>query len=120
MLSIKVDLLDDVQREKIQGLIRASIADIVRIDEMEDFINDNILKSWEDVYDVRKLGQKKLSHKCSQRCQMRIGPGDGSENFKCCKLNNMTVNPNYTKDFFLELVKSRNSECVRRHKGGFS
>ena len=58
MLSIKMDLLDDVQREKIQEFIRASIADIVHIDEMEDFINNGILKLWEDVYDVRELGQK--------------------------------------------------------------
>ena len=33
--------------------------------------------------------------------------------FKCRKLNNFTINPNHTKDYFLELVKNRNSECTR-------
>ena len=45
---------------------------------------------------------------------MRIGPGEGPENFKCRKLNNLTVNPNHTKHYFMQLVKSRNAECVQR------
>ena len=45
---------------------------------------------------------------------MRMGPGDEPKNFKCRKLNNLTVNPNPAKHYFLELVKSHNSECVQR------
>ena len=56
----------------------------------------------------QELGKRILSHTCDKLCQIRIGPGQGPENFKCKKLNNLTVNPNCTKHYYMSLVKSRN------------
>ena len=53
MLEILMDFLNESQKKKIENLIRASIADIVSLDEASNFIKEVILKSWEEVYEIR-------------------------------------------------------------------
>ena len=82
MLEIKMSELDEIQKKKIKDLIRTSIAEVVRLDEIDKLIEEGIVNSWQEVFHIKELGNRILSHTCDKRCQMRIGPGQGPENFK--------------------------------------
>ena len=58
------------------------------------------------------MGAKILSNNYDQILQMRIGDKDGPDNFKFKKLNNLTVNPNPTKDHYMKILSTSNTECV--------
>ena len=57
-----------------------------------------------------------LPHICNQRCQKRIGPGSGPENFICRKPNNLLLSPDNTRNMFLKLPNNHSFECVQRHR----
>ncbi len=56
--------------------------EIVTFDHIEKLISDGLLTCPEDIGCIVKDGWRKLKHTCGQRCLIRIGPGDGPENFK--------------------------------------
>lgn len=94
--------------------MRASICSIRTHEEVQALINEGVFRSWEDVKDMEELASKILTHKCDCRCLRRVGDGDGPENFRCRKLNNLTVSNDNTKDTYLSLETKRSPECIAR------
>ena len=65
MLEVALSLLSAEEREYIDDLCRYSIFDIVRVNEIDDLINNSTFKSKEDYYDVVLDGNNFLNHTCN-------------------------------------------------------
>ena len=114
MLEIDVAALTPEQRRKLDELIRASICDIVKAEEVEEYIEHGIFKCVNDVFEMEKDAEIMIPHKCNKRCKRRVGPGDGPENFKCRKLNNLKVSTDNTKHTFLEFETDFSQDCIQK------
>jgi len=77
MVSVKKDNLSQSDIDKFNDLVRASVGDIVRGDEIKGLVDSGILNDKWDVYKLQDLASEILAHKCSRRCLKRIGDGDG-------------------------------------------
>ena len=70
----------------IQDLIRTSVMEIVKTDsDLPRLIENGLLKSIDDMDDVKSLANTILVHKCDERCRIRIGPGNTEKDFMCRK-----------------------------------
>ena len=88
----------------IQDLIRTNVMELVRTDDdLERLINNGLLKSVDDIPQLMSLAQTVLTHKCDDRCLMRIGDGDGPENFKCRKIHPVKDSPDPTKHNYVKI-----------------
>ena len=95
----------------MDDLIRASVVEIVRSDELQDYVDQGVLESVEHVYTVKELANKILSHRCTQRCVRRIGDGEGPENFKCRKPDYLKMSPDNTRNCHIPLPSNISSDC---------
>ena len=114
ILSVSMEKLSMAQREKLDSLIRASVCSIRTYDEIEQLIKEGIFTSFDDIHELHKLASKILAHKCDARCQRRIGPGDGPENFRCRKINNLKISPDNTKNTYISIESKISQECMDR------
>ena len=114
ILSVQMEKLNDQQKKKLDNIIRASVCSIRTHEEIQELIDEGVFKSWDDIQEIHKIGAKILSHHCDARCLRRIGDGDGPENFKCRKLNNLKVSPDNTRDSYISIETKRNKECIDR------
>ncbi|MGB0404839.1 MAG: hypothetical protein ACPGDB_01450, partial [Fusobacterium sp.] len=112
ILSVMFSDLNEQQRERIDNLIRASVCSIRTGSEIQELIDEGIIKNWENMEDIKDLAKKILSHKCNERCLRRISDGNGPENFKCRKLNNYLVSPDHTKNSFISIETKQTKECM--------
>ena len=83
--------------QRVKDLIRASVVDIVREDEVQGLVDSGILNEYTDIYELQELANSILAHKCGSRCMVRTGAGVGPENFRCKKPNNLKISPDNTK-----------------------
>ena len=79
MTQAKIDFVND--------LVRASIFGIVRISEVEKFINDGVFKLEHDLWSVVHNEENFLPHHCNYTCLVKTPDGV----FRCRKLNNLKV-----------------------------
>ena len=114
MQGINKAKLTQVQKDKLDDLIRCSIFDIVRADEVQGLIDEGIMKSIDELPEFHDLCSCILSHKCNSRCLRRIGPGNDSEDFQCRKTNNLKVSPDNTSHCFMKLPVNYSKDCVDR------
>ena len=114
MISMNTLGMSDEQMEKVQDLIRASVVDIVRSDEVLSLIDEGLLDSHNDVYTIQDLASAILAHKCTPRCMRRVGHRGGPEDFQCQKLNNLKVSPDTTKHCFIPLPNNHSPDCVEK------
>ena len=71
-------------QEYIQDLIRTSMFDIVKYDDISRLLSNGLLKSVDDITENVERAGSILSHKCNERCKMRIRPtGDPEKYCKC-------------------------------------
>ena len=95
-------------------MVRASIVDIVRGDEVQNLIDEGILNEFSDVYRVQELAEDILSHRCNPRCLRRIGDGDGPDNFKCRKPNNLRISPDNTKHCYIPIGCHYSPDLIKK------
>ena len=76
MISMDTLEMDEEQLKKMQDLIRASVVEIVRTDEVQSLIDEGILDEYDDVYKIQDLAKSILAHRCNPRCLRRVGPGE--------------------------------------------
>lgn len=96
--------------EIIMDMIRTSPYDVVRPDDVEIMINEGLLKHKHETNEYTGLAAQILTHKCNPRCQMRIGDGDGPENFKCRKPHPVLDSPSPSSHSFVEIPVNFSSE----------
>ena len=82
----KEDMENKEFREMIFDLQKCSVLDLCSSIEMQELIDKGIFDGEGDFYPLLERA-KILSHGCTQRCQRRIGPGEGPENFVCKKID---------------------------------
>ena len=103
MVCVNQENMTLTQKETFLDLIRESVVDIVRHDEVQELIDNGILNEYEDIYELQELAKSILAHKCGSRCFSRKGAGDSIDNFKCRKTNNLKVSPDNTKHCFIPI-----------------
>lgn len=114
MLSINWEKLNQSQKDSINDLIRASVCNIVRHDEVDQLIEEGLLESVDDVEDVENDGKIILPHRCNQRCLVRVSDGDGPEAFRCKKQNNLKISSDNTKHTLKPIHTKLTAACMER------
>ena len=92
ILQVDWKVMNQSEKEFVQDLIRASILDVVRPNEVQRFIDEGIFECVDDVKEVYNNAEKFLPHRCNPRCLCRVGP----DKFKCRKVNNLTATEDNT------------------------
>ena len=92
---------------KVHEIIRGSLEDIIWEDEVDQFISEDLLDSWDDYRECRRLMKIILSHTCTQRCIVRTGPGE--HDFRCRANDNARLSPDITKHNLVD-INVRHSE----------
>ena len=98
MISLKYLEMNEEQLDKIHELIRSYFVDIVRVDEVQSLVDEEILGNDDDIYVVQEFSEEILSHKCTPRCLRRIDDGDGTENFEFRKPKTLNIIPDNTRN----------------------
>lgn len=91
------------------NLIRASISNIVKIEEIQMFLDHGILRSSHEVEDVMDDAAKILAHNCNDRYLVKTLDG----RLRCQKLNNLQVRSDNTKHEFMPLSNNYSQECSK-------
>lgn len=112
ILEVKWKDLSPEEEGFVEDLIRASILDIVRTEEVESLINEGIFKSLEEYHKMIKYAMKFLPHRCHAGCLVRVGPGPSD--FICKKVNNRLKSSDPTKHMFKESSSNWSQECIDR------
>ena len=110
MLKLLWAKLSEEEKEFMNDLIRASVCDVVRVDEVDHMIEHGLLDSVVDLEEVVNDASKILGHRCSPACLVMVSPGV----HRCKKLNNLKVSPDNTKHIFKALPNQYSLECLDR------
>ena len=81
----------------IQDLIRTSVMEVLNTNEdVERLLENGLLKSVDDIPVIVDRADVILRHNCDERCKVRVGEGEGPENFRCRKMNSVKDSPDPT------------------------
>ena len=78
---------NDEFRERIFDLQKCSVMDLCPSMKVQQWIKEGLVKDLEDWKQMHIHARDFLGHTCSPRCQIRVGEGEGKENFRCKKIN---------------------------------
>ena len=109
MLALNFGLMNEEEKAFVNDLIRASIYDIVRSDEVPKMIEEGIFNHPEDVHTIYQDAEKFLAHHCNDSCLVRRP--DGS--FRCRKIDNVRASTDNTKHVFQPLANDYSVPCLR-------
>ena len=82
--------LTHIHKDFILDLVRASVLEVVRSNEVDELIRDGTFKCVEDYKEMINDAITFLPHKCTSGCQAKVVE-NGEVKFKCRKLNNLKV-----------------------------
>ena len=114
MLGIRWGELNESQKTSINDLIRASVGDIVRVNEVDRLIEEGIIESMNDLEGIQKDAETILRHRCSERCLRRISDGNGRDSFVCRKPNNFKMSTDNTRGILKPIKMQYTAECIER------
>ena len=77
-------------------------------------VNKGILDDYSDIYKLQDLANEILAHHCTRRCLIRVGDGEGPENFKCRKPNNLKLSPDNTQHCYIPISRQPSPDCIQR------
>ena len=104
--------LDAETERRLFDLIRSSVFEVIKPDDIEPLINKGLLKSVDHAHEIVDKARRYLSHHCGPRCLIRIGPGDGPENFRCKKIHPVRDSPNPTEHQFIQMKFPYSPGCI--------
>ena len=96
----------------MNDLIRASIYDIVRSDEVQHLIDDGIFISVDDHKDMQINAGDILPHICTVCCKAKVGNNGNPDDFQCRKKDNLKMSPDNTKYCYVSIPNEYTSECI--------
>ena len=111
MVSMDTLGMSDDQMQKVQDLIRASVVDIIRSDEVQSLIDEGILDEHNDVYTIQDLPSSILAHRCHPRCMSRVNTKEKPTDYKCRKVNYNKVSLDNTKHCYIPTKQSFSRLC---------
>ena len=109
MVRVKWEALTADEKDFVENLIRASIFDIVRPDEIGKYIDEGIFEDEEDVYFMFKDAETFLPHRCNDACLVKKPDGT----LRCRKIDNVTASSDNTKHQFMPLPNDYSVPCLR-------
>ena len=112
LLGMNRAIMSPDQLKKVDDLIRGSYGDIVKIEEIEDLIDEEIIESLHEREEIELDAQKVLGHKCTERCKMRVGYSGTDDDFMCRKLNNLKLSPDNSRSCTIPLKNKRNPYVI--------
>ena len=89
MLKVNWTQLTNDEKLFVNDCIRASVLDIVKVEETNRLIDEGLWKNKNEIYKLTSLATSILSHKCSPRCLVMID----ENKFVCRKPNYLKMNP---------------------------
>ena len=110
LLCLKETMDTNEGREFLQNLIRASIGDIVREDEVDEYVQEGILESYDDYIDMMMDASTILQHKCSKQCMARTGTNDNE--LRCRTFDNYHQSPDHTSHCLVEFDPGHSQEAT--------
>ena len=112
MLKVKWENLSQEEKECVNDCIRASVLDIVRVDEVQRHIDEGLFKHPSDLKNVINIAMAVLPHKCNPRCMVMTGPNK----FTCRKPNYLSMNPQpgNTREKYVDLPNTMSIESLRQ------
>ena len=110
-MMIALNWLEMTENEKqfMNELIRASIFDIVRYDEIDRYIQDGVFESHHDISNVYENAELFLPHRCNDSCLVRNPDGT----FRCRKIDNVRASDDNTKHMFMPLPNDYSIPCLK-------
>ena len=108
ILQVLYHMLNEEQKSFVDNLVRASVLDVVRPDEVQKMIEDGVYESVDDWFDMQNDASTFLGHICNSRCVRRTAEGK----FQCRKLNNLKESKDNTKHTFKDLPNNFPQECI--------
>jgi hypothetical protein len=98
ILAITKSTMNHYAEEYLSKFLRTLVLKIIKADiDLSRLLENGLLKSKEEISKVTERADLILKHKCDNRCKMRVGPGDGEENFRCREMHVVKDSPNPTK-----------------------
>ena len=61
MISLHYEDMDNERIGKIHDLVRASVLEIIRGDKVQDLIDEGLVNSHEDIYEIQEINDEILS-----------------------------------------------------------
>lgn len=110
ILKVKWESLSEEEREFVKLLIRASVCDIIRTDEVEYYISQGIISSYDVVMEIEGDAYRFLSHKCDSRCLVPTLDG----RMRCRRMPTQSVSVDNTKDTYIDLPRNFSIPCIKR------
>ena len=97
----------------LENIIRAHSCDIIHESEIQQYMDEGIIKNMEHVWALREDVNTKLGHgKCSfPRCLRRVGPGDND--FRCRVPDNYVRSPNHNFHCYSERQPQHTDEALK-------
>jgi hypothetical protein len=103
ILALKKDTLTALDYDQLNNLIATNVMEIVKPDQVAKYTNYGLLSCPEDVDIIIQEGWRKLKHTCSDGCVVKIGLGNGPENYRCRKQHTVKDTPDPTSHNFIKL-----------------
>ncbi len=105
-------------REFVCSLQRNSVCDLVSTSEINDFIAEGLFRDERDWITCKGTAEKVLSHKCTNRCLMRIDhTGDFEKDYVCRKIHPVKHSKNCHEDEFQPLPYKFSDACLEILQG---
>ena len=112
LIGMNRKIMTDEQLEKVDELIRGSYGDIIKISDLEDYIEENIIETIYDQHEIEQDAKEILKHTCNDRCLKRVGSTGTDVDFACRKLNNFKVSKDHTRATVIPLGNKRSPHVV--------
>ncbi len=103
IIALKKDTLNSLTKNKLRDLIVTSVFEIVKTDKIAKLTADGLLSCPEDIDDITQEGWRKLKHTCEPRFLMKIGPGEGPQDYRCRKPHTFKDTPDPTSHQYIKI-----------------
>ena len=109
IIEVDYDAMTAKERAFVDDLIRNGMFEVVRTNEISDFIKQGLFTSPDDIHKVFENALKFLRHLCNDRCLAK--KADGS--MRCRKLDNHLMSKDNTRHTYMALPNKYTVPCMR-------
>ena len=114
VFAAKKGAMDEGSIDKLRDLIRASVLEVIKPDEIKPLMDRGLLSSVDHYHELIGEVKRYLSHKCNPRClrRIQIKPGDGPECFRCRKPHPLRDSPDPTTHQYIKMKFPFYQSCI--------
>ena len=102
MLAIRKDTVNPDSVAYLANLIWTPTFEIVKTNkDVTHLLESGLLKSVDEIPSIASRANTILKHVCNKRCYIRVGAGDGPENYRCRKMHSVKASPDTTRHNYI-------------------